>query len=191
MQDKISLKWDDFQDNINIAFGSLREDNNFSDVTLACEDGNQVEAHKVILVASSPFFRNLLIKDKLSHPLIYMKGVKLEDINAILDFLYYGVENVYQDNLETLLNLADELKLKGLHKSGNSKKNNLQTPPKSTTTEKLEYDGNLYEIKQDETEDSTDLSKITVILNNDIGSASVQDMRNRISEKKKPFTCLL
>ena len=29
-------------------FGNLREDNNFADVTLACEDGTQVEAHKVI-----------------------------------------------------------------------------------------------------------------------------------------------
>jgi len=27
----------------------LKEDNNFADVTLACEDGQQVEAHKVIL----------------------------------------------------------------------------------------------------------------------------------------------
>ena len=31
------------------AFGNLKEDNNFADVTLACEDGQQVEAHKVIL----------------------------------------------------------------------------------------------------------------------------------------------
>ena len=26
----------------------MKEDNNFADVTLACEDGQQVEAHKVI-----------------------------------------------------------------------------------------------------------------------------------------------
>ena len=31
------------------AFGNLREDNDFADVTLACEDDQQVEAHKVIL----------------------------------------------------------------------------------------------------------------------------------------------
>ena len=28
----------------------LREDKEFTDVTLACEDGQQVEAHKVVLV---------------------------------------------------------------------------------------------------------------------------------------------
>ena len=42
-------------DNVNSAFGNLIEDKDFSDVTLACEDGQQVEAHKVILAASSPF----------------------------------------------------------------------------------------------------------------------------------------
>ena len=42
-------------DNVNSAFGNLREDKDFSDVTLACENGQQVEAHKVTLAASSPF----------------------------------------------------------------------------------------------------------------------------------------
>ena len=32
----------------------------FTDVTLACDDGKLVEAHKVILAASSPLFQNLL-----------------------------------------------------------------------------------------------------------------------------------
>jgi hypothetical protein len=30
------------------------------DVTLACKDGHEVEAHKVILVASNSFFQKLL-----------------------------------------------------------------------------------------------------------------------------------
>ena len=59
MSDKLCLKWNDFQENVNTAFGSLRVDKDFSDVTLACEDGQQFEAHKVILAASSPFFQNL------------------------------------------------------------------------------------------------------------------------------------
>ena len=60
MSEKLCLKWNDYQDNVNSAFGSLREENDFADVTLACEDGQQIEAHKVILAASSPFFQNLL-----------------------------------------------------------------------------------------------------------------------------------
>ena len=62
MSEKLCLQWNDFQDNIKGAFKNLRKENDFANVTLACEDGQQVEAHKVILAASSPFFffRNCL-----------------------------------------------------------------------------------------------------------------------------------
>ena len=59
MSEKLCLKWNDFHENVNTAFGNLREDTEFADVTLACEDGQQIEAHKVILAASSLFFQNL------------------------------------------------------------------------------------------------------------------------------------
>ena len=114
MSEKLCLKWNDFQENLNSAFGSLREDNAFTDVTLACVDGKQLEAHKVILAASSPFFQNLLRKNKHSHPIVYLKGMKSEELVAMLDFLYYGEANVYQDNLDAFLAIAEEFQLKGL-----------------------------------------------------------------------------
>ena len=66
MPEKICLKLNDLQDNIYSAFGSLRQDRDFADVTLACEDGQKIEAHKVILASSSPFFKNLLKKEQTS-----------------------------------------------------------------------------------------------------------------------------
>ena len=112
--EKFCLKWNDFQQNIISTFESLREDTDYTDVTLACEDGQQVEAHKVILAASSPFFQILFRRNRHAHPLIYMRGMKSEDIVAILDFLYYGEANIFQENLDAFLILAEELKLKGL-----------------------------------------------------------------------------
>ena len=114
MSEKLCLKWNDFQENVNTAFGSLRQDNDFANVTLACEDGQQVEAHKVILAASSPFFRNLLKRNQHPHPLIYMRGVKSENLLAVVDFLYRGEANVYQENLDSFLAIAEEFQLKGL-----------------------------------------------------------------------------
>lgn len=116
MSEKLFLQWNDFQENVNSAFGNLREDKEFTNVTLACEDGQQIEAHKVILAASSPFFQNLLTKNgkKHHHPLIYMKGIKFEDLCAIVDFLYLGEANVFQESLDSFLGIAEELKLKGL-----------------------------------------------------------------------------
>ena len=114
MSEKLCLQWNDFQDNIKSAFGKLRECNDFADVTLACEDGQQMEAHKVILAASSPFFQKLLRRNKHPHPLIYMRGMKSDYLLAIVDFLYLGEANIFQENLDSFLAVAGELQLKGL-----------------------------------------------------------------------------
>ena len=59
-EERLFLQWNDFKENISSSFGRLRDDKEFTDVTLACEDGQQIEAHKVTLEASSPFFQKLL-----------------------------------------------------------------------------------------------------------------------------------
>ena len=81
--EKFCVRWNDFEANISSAFRDLKEEKDFSDVTLVCAD-QQFEAHKVILAASSPFFKRVLRKAQHSHPLIYMKGVKFSDLEAVL-----------------------------------------------------------------------------------------------------------
>ena len=116
--EKLCLKWNDFEQNISSAFGLLRQDTDFVDVTLVSEDGQQVELHKVVLASSSPFFKQLLKGSKQTqHPWILMRGTKFEDLTAIVDFLYFGEANVLQENLDDFLALAAEMQLKGL--SGN------------------------------------------------------------------------
>ena len=70
--------------------GELKDDLDFADVTLAFEDGEQMEAHKVILSASSPFFMNILRRNKHPHPLIYTRGLNSNDMSALINFVYYG-----------------------------------------------------------------------------------------------------
>ena len=43
-----------------------------------------------------------------------MRGVNSDDILAIVDFLYRGEANVFQENLDSFLAIAEELQLKGL-----------------------------------------------------------------------------
>ena len=38
--EKLCLKWNYFEENVNTAFRDLRKDSDFTDVTLACEDGH-------------------------------------------------------------------------------------------------------------------------------------------------------
>ena len=99
--EKFCLKWNDFESSISGAFKELRDDNDFFDLTLACED-NQVKAHKVILSACSPFFRTILRKNPHQHPLLYLKGLKYNDILSVLNFMYNGEVNVAQEELESL-----------------------------------------------------------------------------------------
>ena len=129
--EKLCLQWNDFKENVNTAFGKLRDDNDFSDVTLVCEDGKQLEAHQIILATSSPFFENLFRIKKRSSPMVFMRGVKYEDLFAILDFLYIGEANVFQENLDSFLAIAGELQLKGLTAESKNKsvKNEEQSGP--------------------------------------------------------------
>ena len=129
MSSKVQVKFDDFKENASAAFASLREDRDFTDVTLACEDGQQVEAHKVVLVASSPFFLNILKRNKHPHPLIYMKGVKSENLVAMVDFFYHGEANVFQENVDSFLVLAEEFQLKGLRGNQTEKESSEVFPP--------------------------------------------------------------
>ena len=112
--EKLCLTLNDFRNNLKHAFESFRNDNVLSDVTLVCEDGQQLEAHRIILASCSPLFMEIFRNTKHSHPLIYMRGVRSEDLEAILDFVYCGEANVYQENLNSFLALAEELKLKGI-----------------------------------------------------------------------------
>merc|ERR1719342_1111340 len=114
MSEKLCLQWNDFRANVNSAFGKLRDDREFTDVTLACEDGQKLEAHKVILAASSPFFEKILQTSKHPHPLIYLRGFQSKGFSSILDFLYFGEANIYQEDLDSFLAIAEEIKLKGL-----------------------------------------------------------------------------
>ena len=112
--EKLCLKWNEFQENISSSFLNFQNNPDFSDVTLVCEEDQQIEAHRVILSACSPFFESVLRRNKHSHPMIYMRGMKAKDMTAIVDFIYRGEANIYQEDLDDFLALAEDLKLKGL-----------------------------------------------------------------------------
>ena len=121
--EKFCLRWNEFENNISSSFQELRNDKDFFDVTLACDD-NQLQAHKVILSACSPFFRSVLKKNPHQHPLLYLKGVKYEDILSVLNFMYHGEVNIAQEELNSFLAVAEDLQVKGL-----TQKNDQQSQP--------------------------------------------------------------
>jgi len=114
--DNFCLRWNDFESNISTSFRELRDDSEFFDVTLCCDNGTDlVQAHKVILAACSPLFRKILAHQKnQQNPLLYLKGIRLKELQAVLNFMYHGEVNVAQDSLNNFLAVAEELAVKGL-----------------------------------------------------------------------------
>jgi len=127
--EKFCLRWNDFETNISVAFRELREEKDFFDVTLACDD-SQVQAHKVILSACSPFFRNVLRRNPHQHPLLYLKGVKYKELLSVLNFMYMGEVNVAQEELNSFLSVAEDLRVKGLtqNNASNSESSKVNLP---------------------------------------------------------------
>ena len=68
----------------------LRDDEYFTDVTLATE-GHSVKAHRVILSACSNYFHAILKTMRpWQHPVLVLQDVKSADLNSLMDFIYFG-----------------------------------------------------------------------------------------------------
>ena len=124
------VQWNNFQDNIISVFGNLIEDNDldFADVTLACEDSYQVEAHKVILDGSSPqttiHTHCSKLEDLTLHPIYFPTGAKQrwgEDTSVLhINVIFLKIRNkrenlVYREEkiivLQNLENREEKEKL--------------------------------------------------------------------------------
>merc|ERR1712142_1371106 len=111
--EKFCLRWNDFESNISLAFREIRDEKDFFDCTLSC-GARQIQAHKLILSACSPFFRSILRQNPHQHPLLYLKGVEYTDLQSVLNFMYHGEVNVAQEELNSFLAVAEDLRVKGL-----------------------------------------------------------------------------
>ena len=114
MSEKFSLKWNDFQSNVSRTFSQLRSEAEFFDVSLVSDDEKMMSAHKLVLSASSPYFKHILTTNKHSHPLLCLDGVSSAELQCVLDYIYQGEVQIYQDQLDRFLVVAQRLKLEGL-----------------------------------------------------------------------------
>jgi len=112
--DLYNLSRSDFQNSTKDAFMLLKQDTDFLDVTLACEDGKQVKAHKVVLSSFSSVFKSILKNNPHAHPLLYLTGVEEQDVLNILDFIYLGEAKIVQDDLKRFMDIAEKFKINGL-----------------------------------------------------------------------------
>ena len=114
MSEKFALKWNEFQANWNNSLSEFRKETDFSDVTLISEDKVKFSAHKLILTSCSNVFKFILKENTHANPLLYIGGVSSMNIGFILDYIYHGEVNIYQEHLDSFLESAQKLEIAGL-----------------------------------------------------------------------------
>ena len=95
-------------------FGDLYINNVLTDVTLITDDKHRIDAHRIVLCAGSAFLRNFLTSTANSHPFLYLKGIKGQNLQSILQFLYLGETNVSDLEIKDLLTVAKDLEITDL-----------------------------------------------------------------------------
>ena len=112
-QQQFCLRWNNYQSNLTQVFHQLLQTESFVDCTLSCE-GHNIKAHRMVLSACSPYFQTMLGDTPCSHPIIILQGVEYDDLKAVVEFMYRGEINICQDQLGSLLRVAESLKIRGL-----------------------------------------------------------------------------
>ncbi len=126
MQQQYCLRWNNYTTNLLTVFGELLRNEDFTDVTLACEGGPFIKCHKMVLAACSSYFQYLFSDLPCRHPVVVLKDVRYTEIRAILEFMYKGEVSVTHEEVEPLLKVAEALKVKGLV-GDNYKENAIRT----------------------------------------------------------------
>eukprot|EP00096_Caligus_rogercresseyi_P001125 TRINITY_DN1175_c0_g2_i1.p1 TRINITY_DN1175_c0_g2~~TRINITY_DN1175_c0_g2_i1.p1 ORF type:complete len:287 (+),score=79.16 TRINITY_DN1175_c0_g2_i1:91-951(+) len=109
----LCLYWNKYESNIKQGFSTIRNNEEFFDVTLAC-GSKQIRAHRVILSACSSFFRSHLKSIPHQDPFLFLRGIQPQHLEAILGFIYNGEVRVPSEDLDEFLACAQELKINGL-----------------------------------------------------------------------------
>ena len=106
----------------------LYESEKFSDLTLVCDDQTQFRAHQSVLSVSSPVFQRIIENCPSQHPLIYLRGIRSQEIQALLKFMYLGEATVLQNRIAEFIQVANDLQVKEI-------KDNMTWPPEDDQIE--------------------------------------------------------
>ena len=117
-QEKSIFSWHTYTDHLRDILREMKTSNDFADVTLVCDDKKEIKAHRNILSACSPVFKNMLKIDQQSnHPVIYLRGIQHLQMEAILKFVYLGETSIHQDSLTEFIQTAKLLEIREFDKS--------------------------------------------------------------------------
>ena len=104
------VSWNSYQSNMHNAFPKLLSSEQFVDVTLAC-DGGSIKCHKVVLSACSDYLERLLLEIPCTHPIIFLRDMRMWELQALVEFMYRGEVYVEKQQIKTLMQAAEALQV--------------------------------------------------------------------------------
>ena len=112
----LNFVWTDFlEDNLNTR-KELLKNGHFTDVTLISDDFKTFNVHRSILFPASNFFKQLLLMDQCkSQATLFLKGIKSQFLDAILQFVYFGEVSVPEAQVKQFIKCAKDLDLKSFY----------------------------------------------------------------------------
>ena len=113
-RDNYNIEWEDYKETVSLSFKQLRQENVLCDVTLVTDDDIHLSAHKVVLSACSTFFKSIFRKTSHPNPLLYLGSIDSKNMNYILDYVYAGKVQIFEEDVENFLKLAKQLNIEGL-----------------------------------------------------------------------------
>ena len=94
-----TLNLDSYPNHVKELLREVITDPVFSDVTLVFDDLQTMKANRNILSACSPVLKNILKIDPSKTSLLYLKGLKISEIEAMIDFVLFGEAKVQHDQM--------------------------------------------------------------------------------------------
>ena len=110
-----NLSWHSYSDHLTDMLREMMASREFADVTLVTDDKQQIRAHRSVLSACSPVFKNILqIDSNNPNPIIYLRGIQHSEMESIMQFIYLGETRLSGERASEFLAVSKELDIKEL-----------------------------------------------------------------------------
>ena len=180
-QEKYHLRWQTYSDHLKSMMQELMKNEDFADVTLITEDKKHVKANINVLRACSPFFKEMLKKEKFVSPIVYLRGIQFSELEYIMQFIYLGEAIFYEDRMGEILAVAKSLEIKALCDAG------AKSPTKITQDVDSRPNDQVTDSESEDFEDQTAIFEMQYFKS--MGEQAPLDKNAIVASKKKKYNC--
>ena len=114
----INFNWDSHSQHVRKFMKDMISSDSFKDVTILCDDQKHIRAHRNILAGFSPVFKEIFRSNDYygggNNPTVFLRGIKHEDLLAIVKYIYEGEVVIHQDRVGQFLSASKSLRIQEL-----------------------------------------------------------------------------